>query len=132
MRGHKSDSVVSGDLCKFFKKSCKIDAFFCKIIAVRVYILTKQSDFLISIFHKLFTFFNNRLWLSAPLSASYIWHNAICAKVVATIHNINPSIWHGCPCIFNVFRYLRFFVHWHRYCFFMFVLQINDCIFKLF
>ena len=90
MRSHKTDSFKTFNLLYFHKKLCKRH-WLVKSFSVRIYILSKEHNFYNSICYHTFNFTDNRLWITASFSSSYIWYNTITAEIITTEHNIDSG-----------------------------------------
>ena len=93
MRRNKSYSFYSFYFIYLFQKFSK-RIYFSYIFAsfsfdshIRVNILSKQSNFFVSLFCQTFYLCYDIFCFSASFSSSYIWNYAIRTEIIATIHN---------------------------------------------
>ena len=111
---HKSQTEFAVDFSDFVKKHCEI-YFIAKIFSVRVYVLSEQGYFLITVGKKAFYFRNYVFRLSAAFPASDVRNDAIRTKIVATVHNVNPRVGKTRTKRFDSFDYFAvFFEYFHE------------------
>ncbi|MNJ47426.1 hypothetical protein D3C77_425840 [compost metagenome] len=80
----------------------------CEIFAVSVHVLPKQSNFLKSLARQITNFGNNILRTAAALLAACKRNDAIRAKFITAVHNVNPSA-HAFPLLRQVLDNVSFF-----------------------
>ena len=76
MTGHKVNHIVAIDIIKLSKKVGKI-IIKATILTVRINVLTKKSDVLISFRYKTTNLFYNVLLATTSLSTPHIRHNTV-------------------------------------------------------
>ena len=87
---HEPDALDFIDFFYFLQKLCEGNFIF-QVFTVGVDVLTKQHNFYYTICHKTFDLTHDCFWITAPLSSSYVWHNAVAAEIIAAKHDIDTG-----------------------------------------
>ena len=91
MRRHKTDAEITGHIVQHTQQLCEIHIL-VKAFSVRIDVLPKEGDFLISRIHKRTEFRKNVRAFPASFPSPHIRDNAIGTKVVAAVHNRQPRL----------------------------------------
>ena len=101
VRGHKAHAELALDGRDHVEKRRKIDF----PVAIGIDVLPEQSYFLIPSRNQCAYFLQNDGSRTALLSAAHIGHDAICAKIIATVSDVHPGI--GITCAIGLRPILR-------------------------
>ena len=88
--GHEADVVVTRHGAQQVEQVGEVDLFF-QALAVAVHVLTQQGDLFVACFHKAAELGQDVAGLAALFAAAHIGHDAVCAEVVAAIHDGQPG-----------------------------------------
>ena len=94
--GHKADLVIARNGAQQVQQVGKIHLLF-KALAVAVDVLAQEGDFLVSLGHQLLELCQNGGRFTAALPPADIRHDAVGAKVIATVHDGQPGAETGVP-----------------------------------
>ena len=88
--GHKPDVVVSGHGAQQVQQVGEVDLFF-QTFAVAVDVLSQKGDLLVASFHQPPELCQNVPGFAAFFPSPDIGHDAVCAEVIAAIHDGQPG-----------------------------------------
>ena len=91
MRSHEADAMFARILCKILEQFCKAVPV-RPVVAVGIDVLTEQRHLFVSVRERLFKFGKDILTGAAALPAANERHDAVGAKIVAAVHDVDPSV----------------------------------------
>ena len=96
MARHEANLIVAGHLAQKIQQIGKVDGVF-QPLAIAVDVLAQEGDFLVALGHQLLELCQNGGRFTAALPPADIRHDAVGAKVIATVHDGQPGAETGVP-----------------------------------
>ncbi|OAH60307.1 hypothetical protein AYJ66_17570 [Dietzia cinnamea] len=107
MAGCKTDARDI-DFADFIHQVTQTIFHISQVFSIRVYILAKKGNFLVALCRKLADFLDDIFRTAASFFSSGIRNHAVCAELVAAVHNVYPCLNIAFAHFRKVFNYVPF------------------------